>query len=180
MNKTQIAISIIILCVVGMGFMYDRIKEALEPDPKIKKYIERTERDGEVKQFTSSGKLKTIINYTKGVKNGMSYLYYDDGRTVLLALPYVDGLREGVSKKYYESGDLYAETSYHNDTLDGPRKVYYRSGQLKSVVNYQAGIAGIGTEEYLMDGTRKKNFVIKYEQRGNLIWLSITPVSKLV
>ncbi len=171
MNKTQILIALVILSLFGVISTYLDVSSlfAKEDIPTT----ERKVRDGEVRQFTKDQRLKTVVNYDKGIKHGTSYLYHDDGKTVMLAMPYVKGKREGKSKKYYRNGKLYASTSYKNDLLDGPRELYYSSGQLKAVVNYGEGNPGIGTIEYLTDGTKKNENRIIAEKRGRII--NLTP-----
>ncbi|MEQ9467198.1 MAG: hypothetical protein RLN88_07275 [Ekhidna sp.] len=170
MNKTQILIALVILTIFSMGAVYTNLtelideNETLNPNPKKMK-------DGEVRQYTKDQRLKTIVNYDQGVKHGTSYLYHDDGETVLLAMPYVKGKREGVSEKYYQDGKLYASTSYRNDRLHGSRKLYYTSGQLKAEMNYGYGNIGIGTKEYLLDGALKKMPEITTKTVGNIITL---------
>lgn len=166
MNRTQLIIIISIVTIIAAGVFYSIVWDKIEASPVVDK-PNRKVRDGEVKQYTSDGRLKTVVNYDNGVKNGLSYLFHDDGKTILLAIPYKQGKREGTSKKYYESGKIYAETNYKNDALHGTRKVYYSSGKLKSQVDYFKGFPGIGTIEYLTNGRPKKSPSILHKQRGN-------------
>ncbi len=171
MNKTQILIALVILSIFGVISTYLDVTEIFaEKNAPTKN--ERKVKDGEVKQYTKDKRLKTIVNYDNGIKHGTSYLYHNDGKTVLLAMPYNKGKREGTSKKYYQNGKLYAATSYENDLLHGPRKLYYSTGQLKAVINYGYGKPGIGTEEYLKNGSKKKENSIVTSKRGNTIRLS--------
>lgn len=128
-------------------------------------------KDGEVRQYTKDKRLKTIVNYDNGVKHGISYLYHDDGETILLAMPYVNGKREGISEKFYKDGKLYASTSYKNDLLHGPRKIYYSSGQLKAELDYGYGAIGLDTKEYLLNGELKELPSITNRMAGNIILL---------
>lgn len=171
MNKTQILIALVIISIFGVSASFLDLSSiiAQRANPKG---LRKTPKHGEVRQYTQDQRLKTIVNYDNGIKHGTSYLYHEDGKTVLLAMPYVIGKREGVSRKYYEDGQLYASTSYENDKLHGPRKTYYSNGQLKSVVNYGYGYPGIGTEEFLLDGTKKSEIKILFKKKGNLFELS--------
>lgn len=170
MNKTQILIALVILSIFGVCASYLDLSKLISDD-KVET-PKRKVKHGEIRQYTKSDKLRTIVNYDNGIKHGTSYLYHDDGKTILLAMPYIKGKREGTSKKYFESGVLYASTSYSDDKLHGPRKTYYSSGQLKAIINYGYGNPGIGTEEYLVDGTRKKENNISVEKKGRIYWLS--------
>ncbi|MEQ8626823.1 hypothetical protein [Ekhidna sp.] len=170
MNKNQILLALVILSFVGMSAVYLDVSEIISSEilgakPKSK------EKHGEVRQYTKSNKLKTIVNYDHGQKHGTSYLFHDDGETILLAMPYENGEREGVSKKYYENGQLYAATSYREDKLHGPRKLYYSTGQLKAEIPYGYGFPGIGTREFLIDGKEKEALTITTKTDGSIIWL---------
>lgn len=170
MNKTQILIALVLLSIIGMSGahfeVFNLISEQLNPNPTDNL------KHGEIRQYTKDNRLRTIINYDRGVKHGFSYLYYDDGETLLLAMPYANGKRQGIAKKYYASGKLYATTSYHENLLHGPRSTYFKSGQIRSVVNYGYGFPGIGTTEYLLDGTEKTANTIVADRRGQQILLS--------
>ena len=171
MNKTQIFILLAIAAIIWMGFMADQLLDT----PVARELVlnaENAAKHGEVKQYTSDGRLKTIVNYDNGIKHGYSYLYHSDGKTVLLAMPYHQGKRSGISKKYYESGELYAETPYENDELHGIRQVYYRSGKLKSEAAYWNGLSGVGAMEYLTNGEVKEPFLITYKQEANHLFFN--------
>ena len=165
---------IIGLCLVSVllfsfsSCVFTSSESAAENSSKGKKES-KGKKNGIVKTYHDNGKLKTSINYVDGVKDGQSYLYFEDGETILLELPYVKGKREGVSKKYYENGKLYTETSYQNNELHGLRKVYYRKGGLKSEIPYGYGFRGVGGKEYLLSGKEKPSPVIKILKRGDLL-----------
>ncbi|MEO1255527.1 MAG: hypothetical protein AAFY41_11705 [Bacteroidota bacterium] len=171
MNKTQKLIALVIVSLIGICGVYIDTSNQLSSKLEDKKPDQRKAKHGEFKKYTSDKKLKTIVNYDNGTKHGFSYLYHNDGKTVLLAMPYQNGKREGISKKYFESGVLYASTSYKNDLLHGPRKTYYSSGKLKSVLNYGSGKVGLGTKEYLLDGQLKETPRILSKRDRSRIWL---------
>lgn len=179
MNKTQVLILVIIATLLLAGFLLDAVPETEKSSP-ITASQERTDsiKHGEVKQYTSDGRLKTVVNYDQGVKHGRSYLFHEDGKTILLEMPYAHSKREGTSKKYYKDGSLYAETNYSNDQLDGSRTVYYSSGKVKSVVTYWKGLPGVGTREYLIDGTEKEQKSIEHYRKDKVIYLSVNPPCK--
>ena len=113
MNKTQILIALVILSIFGVCASYLDLSQLISGDST--ETPKRKVKNGEIRQYTKSDKLKTVVNYDNGIKHGISYLYHDDGKTVFLAMPYNQGKREGTSKKYFERGVLYASTSYSND-----------------------------------------------------------------
>ena len=155
MNKTQILIALVILSLVGISGVYLDLNSFLDAKEAASKPRERKVKHGEHRQYTKDKRLKTIVNYNQGIKHGPSYLYHDDGKTVLLSMPYENGKREGVSKKYFKNGKLYASTTYKNDYLHGLRKTYYSSGQVKAELNYGYGNLGLGTKVYFLDGRLK-------------------------
>ncbi|WP_420318458.1 toxin-antitoxin system YwqK family antitoxin [Ekhidna sp.] len=176
MNKTQILLALVIISIIGMSSSYLEMFNLITNETTDDK--EPIVKHGEIRQFTKDNKLKTVVNYNQGIKHGTSYLYHDDGETILLAMPYVNGKREGASKKYYENGKLYAATSYKNDKLDGIRKIYYSNGKLKAKINYGFGYPGIGTKEFLLDGTAKNSISIKTRNEGDIIWLETSEPCK--
>ncbi|MEP1033080.1 hypothetical protein [Ekhidna sp.] len=177
MNKTQILIALVIVSIFGVFNTYFDVLEVFKANSP-EAISEKKVRDGEIRQYTRDKRLKTIVNYDKGIKHGTSYLYHDDGETVMLAIPYNQGKREGTSKKYYKNGKLYAETAYQNDLLHGPRKLYYTTGQLKAIINYGNGNPGLGTIEYLLDGSKKNDNKILATKAGNRIKLSTSKACK--
>jgi len=171
MNKNQLAIILILVLLISAGvfysFVWNEVDEYVNPNPPKKEVYQ-----GERRQYTDDGKLKTIINYKDGKKHGQSTLFHRDGKTILLTLPYIMGKREGTSKKYYEDGSIYSRTNYRNNLLHGTRHVYYRSGKLKSIVHYYNGHPGLGTEEYLTNGKKKDQINITHTIVGNELRLT--------
>lgn len=107
-------------------------------------------------QHYSSGKIRSAVNYIKGVKNGSAKNFYENGK-VKLEMNYEDGKRNGKSFYYYENGDLYRESNYKNDKLYGIRKVY-SGDKLKSETPYKNGEPGKGLKEYLLNGKLKTKY----------------------
>lgn len=171
MNRSVYFILAGVIALLILGFYYDKYQDFSEAREEAKPQ-EKKVKDGPIKVYHSNGNLKTVVNYKNGIKDGTSYLYYKDGKTVQLELPYENGKRQGISKKYFETGELYAETSYAHNDLHGIRKIYYRSGQLKSAVPYGYGLPGIGVIEYLANGEKKSLPEISYYQDGSNIYLS--------
>ena len=58
------------------------------------------------KEYYPSGKLKTVVNY-------------------------VNGEKEGIYKEYYESGQLWIEENYKNDKKNGVYSEYSKTGELR-------------------------------------------------
>jgi hypothetical protein len=130
-------------------------------------------KNGEWITRRADGSIKTRVNYKDGLKDGYSYLYYGDGKTIQLEVPYVNSKKHGVSRKYFENGRVYSETPYQEDNMHGTRKTYYRSGQLKSAIDYSVGQPSIGLLEYYQSGNLKSQPEIVYTHKGNSIVLSV-------
>lgn len=177
MNRPVYFILLGALAFLILGFYYDKYQsfsESIE-DAKPK---EKVIKNGPIKVYHANGNLKTIVNYKDGVKDGISYLYYDDGETIQLALPYEDGKRQGTSKKYFKTGDLYAETTYEHNDLHGVRKTYFRSGKTKAEFPYGYGFPGVGVVEYLTNGEKKQMPEITYTQEASIIYLTTSEPCK--
>jgi len=168
-NTFWVFISVVALILIfsSVDVSEERLSAELE-----KKTESNKKKDGLVKTYASDGRLKTTITYVKGIKHGKSLLYYRDGQTVQLEMPYQNGERHGISRKYYETGELYAETSYERDLLHGDRKTYYKSGKEKAIVPYKKGDPGTGLVEYLLNGKQKATLEISYYQEKNRLYVS--------
>jgi len=130
-------------------------------------------KNGEIVTKRPDGTIKTIVNYKDGIKHGLSYLYYADGKSIQLKIPYVVGARHGISKKYYPDGALYAETPYDSDLLHGVRKTWYSNGNLKAQVPYFQGLTGTGTKEYFVSGKVKTQPLLFYVVNNNHLTITL-------
>ncbi len=130
-------------------------------------------KNGEWITRRADGSIKTRVNYKNGLKDGYSFLYYADGKTIQLEVPYVSSKKHGVSRKYFDNGQVYSETPYQEDTMHGTRKTYYRSGQLKSAIDYFEGKPSAGLVEYYQSGNQKRTPQIVYSKVSNSIVLSL-------
>ena len=162
-----ISITALILIFSSVEVDEERLNEAIEK-------VDQEDKNGLIKSYASDGKLKTEINYVKGIKHGKSTLYYRDGKTIQLEMPYANGDRHGTSRKYFETGELYAETPYENDRLHGTRKIFYKSGRQKALVPYGYGNPGTGLVEFLLNGKQKENPEITYYQEKSRLYVSTT------
>lgn len=133
-------------------------------------------KNGEWIVRRDDGTIKTRVNYKDGIKDGLSYLFYNDGKTVQLQIPYKSGKRHGTSVKYFEDGSVYAETNYEDDVLHGVRTTHYRNGQLKSKITYRSGLAGSDLVEYYKSGNRKDSPQITYTHTGSNLIVSVDPM----
>lgn len=163
----------ILLCAIILPlFSCDSsMKKAMEEEQKSK--AGSAPKEGEWITRRDDGSIRTRINYLNGRKHGMSYLYYDDGKSLQLELPYVVGARHGVSKKYFKDGTLYAETSYQSGELHGERTTRYSNGKLKSRITYFEGLPANDLEEYLRDGELKPKPDLTYRVKGKTVFVNV-------
>ena len=94
-----------------------------------------------------------IINYHKGIKNGLSVIFDNIGRFTLKEY-YSNGHLEGrrVKQKF---GKAIEESHYKNGILDGPFNTYYDTGSLKIKGFYENG--------------KKEGNMIYYNLNGDVI-----------
>lgn len=96
--------------------------------------------DGEVKEFTESGKLKTEAFYKNNKLNGTLTRYRDDGK-ILSKESYEDGVLKG-SAEYnsYIKGDvLCTRCTYKNAVLEGVLTVTQQNGVVREETSYNRG-----------------------------------------
>ena len=134
---------------------------------------------------------KAIIareNYNNGMKNGKSFSYSADGKTLsetdwvngrLNGLErefyiegnkksetrYLDGKRQGDSNIYFETGKVQIEGSYNNDRYTGRWKFYNPDGSLKFQLDYKDGIM---QNPEALDSLQLKEFKAFDETKGKL------------
>lgn len=177
MHKNVFFVLASVIAILWIAFIYQSLGDRLFKN-EHKTYRAAPIKNGPIRTYSDNGKLKTLVNYKQGKKEGISYLYHEDGETVQLEMPYVNDERQGTSKKYYTNGNLYAATPYENDKLHGVRKTYYRNGNLKASIPYRHGYPGTGLQEYFTDGSKKELPKITHRQRGNLLYLGLSKPCK--
>ena len=134
---------------------------------------------------------KVIIareRYNKGLKNGKSFAYSADDKTLsetdwvngklngleLEFYPtgnkksetrFLDGKRQGDSKIYFETGRVQIEGSYDNDQYIGTWKFYNPEGSLKFQLEYKDGIM---QNPEALDSIQLKEFKAFDQKKGKL------------
>lgn len=99
---------------------------------------------------SSNSLVKYEIPYELGRKNGVGYVYAQDGR-ILEIITYQsgfiskrekinrvdeDGLKQGIWKEYFPNGRLKSEKRYKDDALNGYVKIYNQDGKLENAELY--------------------------------------------
>ena len=112
------------------------------------------------REYYSSGKLLSIIDYTDGVRNGSCKYFWDYGAWAIMSESnYKNGKLIGTSKSYYKNGRLeshgtykYTESGVYS-RKDGVWKYYYDNGQLQR-------------ESIIKDGVEELKF---YDRDGEIL-----------
>ncbi len=91
--------------------------------------------NGIKKIFDDEGNLSSEITLKDGQYNGVSKLFYKNGK-IKIESYYINDRRNGQSKEYDEDGNLSGVYTYKDDELIGPYKIYkegrlFMSGNLK-------------------------------------------------
>jgi len=94
------------------------------------------------------------INYIDGVKNGVSKLYYDNGKIQEEAI-YKAGVKEGPSKWYSSAGRLLALYNYHNGQFEGVQETFYENDSVQTATMYSNNIINGGYKEFYRNGIIK-------------------------
>ncbi len=160
------------------GEMFAREDVLLERDSIEAVKKDEKQKEQQQKEFFSNGKVKTIVNYKNGKKNGLSVEYYDNGNKkkeekykdneldgkvfeyyptgkVKSVSNYIAGKLEGLIQEYYEDGAVSKTMFYSNNQLGGQYKSYYKNGVVSTEVQYKNGQRDGAYKEYFEDGKTK-------------------------
>lgn len=83
------------------------------------------------------GKMKTLTNYHKGVKNGIDLTFAKNG-TIETKTSYANNKKHGIASKHKSSRKL-EEANFTNGQLDGVFRTFYQSGKLQQESHYKNG-----------------------------------------
>ena len=101
--------------------------------------------------FKPDGKLFAEILRKKGMKNGLSKNFYENGE-VEIETNYVNDRKEGETKLYYPGGKICKRLIYKNDLRNGIEEHYYKNGKIACQIPYLNGEVEPGLLEYNSDG----------------------------
>jgi len=104
-----------------------------------------------ISQGMSGRYIVNEITYKNGVRQGLMKTFYASGK-VRQTFWYENGLRQDSSRWYFEEGQLFRTTPYKNDTIDGIQKQYYRTGRIKAKIGYKKGLRTTYFEEFTPEG----------------------------
>ena len=137
-------------------------------------------KEGSAYIYYPDGKIKQIITYRNGKKEGISKEFDQNGNVITL-LEYNndflvsrerinrrdnEGLRQGSWKDFYPSGNIKTEKSYLNDKLHGYYKEYDEKGNLVLTMLYENGVI-VNSK---VDDNADIEIVNRYSQEGQLIY----------
>ena len=104
-----------------------------------------------IKKYMSGNQVAREVTFKNGVRQGLMKTFYQSGR-LRQTFWYENGLRQDSSRWYYEEGQLFRTTPFKNDTADGIQKQYYRTGKLKAEIGYSKGLRTPYLKEFTTDG----------------------------
>ena len=107
-----------------------------------------------VKEYYSTGELKTETRLKNGLKHGFFKEYYKNGK-VKLVQHYRGGIKHG-REKFYDSDGAFSQTfKYNNGKRVGKAEIFYRSGKILEYQYYDADGHLVDFERFYENGTRK-------------------------
>jgi len=122
-------------------------------------YDEKGNQTGQAIYYYPSGKLRETDEYKNGKLNGLTVVYYRNGKKKS-ETPEEDGKENGYYRSYYPNGQLSVAGWLENDLAQGEWLYYDELGKLTSKDHYLNGERSGYKEEYLPNG--KKSFEYKY------------------
>lgn len=118
---------------------------------KSKYQIKNGVEDGFYKEYYKNGKIKVEVNFKNGKANGSKKVYFENGKIDWETF-YVDGKRNGIQKGYYKNNILKYSCPYKNDMQQGLAKNYYSNGKLESSCEYKNGKENGIFKQYSLSG----------------------------
>jgi antitoxin component YwqK of YwqJK toxin-antitoxin module len=137
-------------------------------------------KEGKAYIYYPDHKIRQVITYNRGKKEGLSKEYDEEGNVITL-LEYNNdflvsrekinrtdnnGLKQGDWKEFYDNGNLKTEKTYKDDLLHGYYKEYDSSGNPVLTMLYDNGAIVKSNVEDQPD----IEIVNKYDQEGKLIY----------
>ncbi len=100
---------------------------------------------------------KEVAKEDKIIKDGIAreVIKIDKSTKVKSVLTIVDGEKHGLCKQFYPSGEIWKESLYKENKLDGKSKIYYKTGVVKREVEYTRGLKNGKFLEYFKSGNVK-------------------------
>ncbi len=97
-------------------------------------------QNGPVKTYyNNSDTLKSVINYSKNMREGKAIFYYPNGK-MMKELNYENGEVSGLVKEYYSNGKLRIMYTVTNGKREGPASLFDSTGNYLKDVSYENGM----------------------------------------
>lgn len=106
-----------------------------------------------IKSFYKNKKVRSVVIYKDGVRNGIAQSYDENGN-LLLEVNYVNDKREGQAKRFYTGGAVFQITEYRNDVMHGKQFKFRGDGTPISEARYENDHPCLGLKEFL--GSKKQ------------------------
>jgi hypothetical protein len=115
-------------------------------------------RQGWTRNYDIEGRLLSEVYYINNIREGTARNYYAASGKLNSTLEYKNGIKQGNETWYYESGKPYRVSPFVNGFIEGTQKLYYEDGKLFAEVPYKNGYPGTGLKEYRKDGTLVQDY----------------------
>jgi antitoxin component YwqK of YwqJK toxin-antitoxin module len=138
--------------------------------------------------YYPSGKQQELINFTKGVRDGEAFTYYETGE--LKKKTTYDNGKITAGVMYYETGEIKTTYSYKNGVMDGPTVSYSKSGKVTQETMLKDGYTHGTNKLYYENGNlrlvqnmangKQNGERIEYDINGKVIRKEMYQDNKLV
>jgi len=131
---------------------YSRIKNFSKNLLVSDRYFDEGKPHGKTKFYYDNGKLDTEIDYTGGIKNGLSIAYSKSGK-VIEEINFKDDSFHGTLTEFWPNGKKLHQTNFDMNTKHGKHESWYESGIKQSEMTYVDGIIDGKVKWYYRDGS---------------------------
>lgn len=107
--------------------------------------------DGECTTYYPDGKIKSVVNYANGIRNGKEINYFENGNIQFAGL-FKDGEVTSI-QVYLENGQINKEMGINQGQIHGEYKEYYENGVLGILKTYNNGQENGPVKYYNPDGS---------------------------
>jgi hypothetical protein len=137
-----------------------------EEESNLTYYEDGKIKEGILKQYSDTGNLFREASYKNGKLNGL-VKNYSKNRRLKSVINYVNGMKDGESIQFYENGSKYLEILYNSDSIKLKKK-YHKNGKLMSELKFVRGKPSRYLKEFYTSGSPKDLPTIKFDTIDNL------------
>jgi hypothetical protein len=110
-----------------------------------------------MRSFYPSKKVKSVVTYRDGRRNGLAQSY-DEAGNLLLEINYVNDTKNGKSTRYYTGGAVFQTTEYKDDRIHGQQFKFRADGRPISEARYELDFPCLGLKEFLDNNKPRTKF----------------------